>query len=157
DTTGFIKQVDIEPTDTGSLRLIRDLTPDSRGRLQTVKETAVATGEARTTGFTYDSPDGAYVTLTTDAVGNTRRVWRHPGFGFGVEIDDANSIPAAWSYDTLGRLLSETAASGASTTLTYSASLSPYFVSGADVQVLPEGKSSRQISVHLDAFGNELF
>jgi hypothetical protein len=54
-----------------------------------------------------------------------------------------------------GRTLSATGITGASTTVNYLDSEVPQTVGGVDLRVFPEGKTTRQINVHLDSFGRE--
>jgi RHS repeat-associated protein len=157
--TGFIKSVDIEPTGDATTHRTRNLNPDAMGRLQSVSDIAAATGEIRTTSFKYEDSDGVYVTTTTYPATSTAtmstRVWRHPGYGFVVEADDPNQLPAVWSFDTFGRIQSATSVSGASAGVTYLDTESPLAVGGVDLQVAPGGSPTRQFSIHLDSFGRE--
>ena len=111
--------------------------------------------QSRSVGFQYEDADGVYVTTVTNALGQTSRTWRHPGLGLVVEEDDPNLIASTASYDTFGRLLSQTAASGATTTFGYADQEDPLTVGGVDVTILPEGSVTRQVSAHLDSFGRE--
>jgi RHS repeat-associated protein len=112
--------------------------------------------DVRNTQFAYGDADGVYVSSTTDPVGNLRRVFRHPGYGFVVESVDPNGAASASTYDTFGRLLSMTAQEGASVAMDYSiGDTQPLWMSGSDIKISPEGKATRAITVHLDPFGNE--
>jgi RHS repeat-associated protein len=110
--------------------------------------------ETRTTTYQYEDGDGVYVTTTTDPVGNKSRVWRHIGYGYVVETDDPNGAAAIFNYDTFGRSLGQTAASGASTGVTYSDPAADP-ISGAGMTVTPENNPTRAMTMHLDPFGNE--
>jgi RHS repeat-associated protein len=110
--------------------------------------------DARTTGYRYDdNADGVYVTTTTDAMLNETRVWRHVGLGLVVQTDNENGAPTKYTYDSFGRPLSETAASGESMTYVYDDTTGPSFL-GANVTLRPGGSSQRAVAVRLDPFGN---
>jgi len=158
-TTGLIKSIEIEPTGDATTHLIRTFVPDGSGRLQSVSDQSVATGETRTTSFMYEDADGVYATTTTYPATPTAtlstRTWRHPGYGFVVEEDDPNRLAGVRTYDTFGRVQSETGVSGASVGFTYLDSEVPATVGGVDLRVTPENSPTRQFSVHLDSFGRE--
>jgi RHS repeat-associated protein len=157
---GGIIAVEIEPSGDATTRLIRTFARDARGRLTSITDQEAATGAERKTdifyenlGGTYD-PDAVHVTKVSRSSGtivHDQRIWRHPGLGFVVEVDDPNGLAAARSYDTFGRLRSETDAAGASTTMQYNDN--PY--AGADFLIFPEGRDTRAISAHLDSWGRE--
>jgi RHS repeat-associated protein len=159
-THGGVFAVAIEPSGDRTTHLLRTFERDPRGRLTSVTEEEVGTGLERATYFfytniggTYD-PDAVYATAIRRNVGlivHRSQIWRHPGYGFVVEVDDPNGLAATRSYDTFGRLVSETEMSGASTTVEYSDN--PY--NGVDVRILPEDKATRMILVHLDSLGRE--
>jgi len=109
--------------------------------------------DARTTAYQYEDADGVYVTTTTDAMSNTTRVWRHVGLGLIVETDDENQAATTYTYDSLGRPLSQRAPSGESMTAGYDDTTAASFL-GANVKLLPGGSSQRGVSVHLDPFAN---
>jgi RHS repeat-associated protein len=110
---------------------------------------------ARTTSYAYEDADGVYVTTTTDPMGLQTRVWRHPGFGFIVQSNDANSAPTSFTYDTLGRQLAMTKPTGESTSTSYDDPAGSPALCGAQWTVYPENKVTRGIQVRVNAFGNE--
>ena len=158
--TGEIQTVEVEPDGDASMHLIRTLGRDARGRLESVSDQDVATGETRTTGYLYEDADGVYVTTTnyppTASAALSTRIWRHPGLGVVVETDDPNQLAAANTYDTFGRLLSQTRADGATMTVAYRDTQDPLAEHGVNLSLLPEGQAARQIDVHLDSFGREV-
>src|SRR6185295_3844977 len=121
DTThGGVAEIEIEPSGGGDTYLHRWFERDTAGRLTSVREQD-SYGAPITSYFRYgsDNADGVYVTRFDDAKGRATHVWRHPGLGLVVETDDPNNLAATRSYDTFGRLLQDTAETGALTTLTY--------------------------------------
>jgi RHS repeat-associated protein len=110
---------------------------------------------ARTTGYAYEDADGVHVTTTTDAAGHTARVWRHPGFGFIVQSNDANGATTSFTYDTLGRQLAETKPTGESTSTSYADPAASPALCGAQWTITPENKATRAVQVRVNAFGNE--
>jgi RHS repeat-associated protein len=109
--------------------------------------------DARTTGYLYEDGDGVYATTTTDAMGNTTRVFRHVGLGLVVQTDDENALPTKFTYDSFARPRSVTEPSGQSVTVSYDDSTAPTFL-GSNVTLRPADSSQRAISVHLDPFEN---
>ena len=107
----------------------------------------------RTTHFYQEDAfdDGIYPWKTTNAMGHPTTVRRHPGLGLAVEVVDPNGIAAAQTYDTFGRLRFETDFSGATTRITHPDNAG----TGADILVDPAGLTSRRITIHVDAFGQE--
>jgi RHS repeat-associated protein len=153
DTThGGLVSIETEPTGLATDHKVRTFNRDaSTGKLVSVTDTAPGTGQSRTTSLAYEDPDNVYVSATTDPVGHTSKVWRHPGLGLVVEMDDPNGLASTASYDTFGRPLSATAGNGASTVTSYQDAAGR----GAALTVSPEGKSTRAITVHYDSFGRE--
>jgi RHS repeat-associated protein len=158
--TGAVQTVEIEPTGDASTHLIRTIGRDDRGRLQSVSDQDVATGETRTTGYLYEDADGVYVTTTnypaTSSAALSTRAWRHPGLGVVVEVDDPNRLAAVTSYDTFGRPLSKTQVNGATATITYQDTQDPLAQHGVNLSVVPDGQSTRRADLHLDSFGREV-
>jgi hypothetical protein len=151
---GGLLGVEIEPNGDATTHLSRSFIRDSRGRLSILSETEAATGIQRNTELFYDDADGVFVSRVRRSTGTMLiedRIWRHPGFGFVVEVDDPNGLAATRSYDTFGRLVGIAEMSGASTAVQYYER--PY--NGADFGLLPEGRSTRLINVHLDSWGRE--
>jgi RHS repeat-associated protein len=154
DTTTIM----LEPAGLAAVRRVRTLTRDTRGRLALQKDQAILAGglyPPRTTTYRYDDADGVYVSSVTNQLQQMTRIWRHPALGLIVEMDDPNNLAAVGTYDTFGRVLSVTERSGASATYSYADGSAPGAVGGVNMSVFPEGKTTRQINVHLDSFGRE--
>jgi RHS repeat-associated protein len=160
-STGAITSIEIEPPGSGdaTMHLLRCFVPDGRGRLSTVTDQTTGTcgsppTDARTTTFTYEDADGIYPATITNALNQPTHIYRHPGLGLVVEVDDPNSMAATRKYDTFGRVLVDTAITGASTSFAYEDTVDPNF--GVTVHVFPEFRTSREITITSDSFGNEV-
>jgi RHS repeat-associated protein len=110
---------------------------------------------ARVTSFKYEDADGVYVTTTVDPMANTTRVFRHPGLGLIVRTEDENGAATSHTYDSFGRPLSQTAASGASITATHDDSTASNFL-GSNHTLIAGGSTLRATQIRLDPFGNPL-
>jgi RHS repeat-associated protein len=159
---GEITTTEIEPFagDESTYRLF-NFNRDSRGRVWRIEDSdifgVIGVSAARETMFDFqDGIDGVYVEAVHDFYGHINRIWRHPGLGFIVETDDPNNLASTASYDTFGRVVSQTEENGALTTYTYSDASDPIAVGGVDMTVKPEGSSNRAIKVHLDSLGREV-
>ena len=153
---GGLLSVELEPNGDATTHLTRSFVRDPRGRLSILSEAEVATGLVRNTELFYEDADGVYVTTIRKDSGNVLhrwRYWRHPGFGFVVEVDGPDGTASSRSYDTLGRLLSKTEASGSSMSVSYQ---DDNLATGASFTVMPEGSTSRGVKVRLDSFGREI-
>jgi RHS repeat-associated protein len=115
--------------------------------------------QTRTTGYKYEDADGVYVTTTTNALNQSSRQWRHPGYGFLVEDDDPNQLAQVWTYDTLGRIVSHTERSGSKRAFSYVDSEDPgaLGVGGVDYSMVPNDTATAAQQVHLDSQGREVF
>jgi RHS repeat-associated protein len=148
---GGVQQIEIEPSGDDATYLKRRLLRDSVGRLNVIVEADRVTGTYRETILNYDAED-PFPFAITDPTGLRTKLWRHPGLSLLVEMDDPNNLAATWTYDSFGRLRSTTGSTGATQTMSYDDSLAV----GSTVTVNPEGKQTRQIQIHYDAFGREL-
>jgi RHS repeat-associated protein len=153
--TGDAASVEIEPWVGSPERRLLTFGRDTRGRLTNLEDKEVATGVRRWTSSLYEDADGVYESTTFNSLGHRTRTWRHPGFGFVVEVDDPNNVASVKTYDTFGRLLDETAVSGASTSYAYADTADPILAGGTDMTILPEGRATRAIQVHTSSFGKE--
>jgi RHS repeat-associated protein len=148
---GGIVSAEYEPNGDATTRLLRTFGRDPQGRLTSVTDYDASTNLSRSTGFFYDDADQVVVSRIRNPLGHETRFWRHPGYGFVVEVDDPNGLAATRSFDTFGRLTSRTEISGKSTTVSYQDGPG----TGANLTITPAGLSTRQTTIHLDSFGRE--
>ena len=152
---GTLQSIETEPFGTNDVHLLRTFGRDTRGRLTSIADTEFETNTTRSTTFVYqppsDDPDSVHVAQIIKPYDQTTKIWRHPGLGVVVEVDDPNNLAAVTSYDTFGRVLSETGASGATTAYSYGDGAA----NGIDVFIKPENLATRQITVHYDSWGRE--
>jgi RHS repeat-associated protein len=149
--TGQLLQVEFEPDGDESTHSFRNFERDERGRLKTIYDTSPGLREVRTTSYLYEDADGVYATTITNPMGHKQRIYRHPGLGLVVATVDANGAVASATYDSFARPLSETEATGESATVTYKAPPA----TGVDIEINPEGRSTRTFALHIDPLGNE--
>ena len=115
-TTGLLTGETIEPTG-GSLWLDKSYTHDGYGNILT--STLSAPGElARTTSTSY-TPDGRFVTTTTNAVGHTESKTYDPLLGNVLTQTGPNGLTTTWAYDSIGRPILETRPDGTMTRSAY--------------------------------------
>jgi len=105
-STGAVSSMEIDQANPGaSDHLLLSVSARDRGRPKTI--TALANGfDPRTTTFNFDDADGVYPSSVENALGQTR-IWRHPGYGFVIGVDDPNGIGSALTFDTFGRVTRE--------------------------------------------------
>ena len=151
-TTGALTSIEIEPSGDGSLHSKRSFGRNGKGQITSVTDQDFAGSPVRTTSFLYEDSDGVYVTTVIDAKGFRTRIWRHPGLGLVVEVDDPNGLASTYSYDTLGRPLTRTNPSGETIRFAYFDGPAD----GTDFGVYPDASSGSYVSIHLDALGQEI-
>ena len=111
---GVLKSIETEPLGTTAVHRRQTFNRNpTTGQLTSIDDREFATNTTRTTSFDYlDGADGIYVARTTNPLGQSSKVWRHPGYGLVVEVDDLNNLASSASYDTFGRPLSQTSKIG---------------------------------------------
>ncbi len=105
DDNGNLEERFIEPDQPSNTELYLRTTVayGNFGNITSVTHTD-ASGEARTTSFTYD-PLELYPASSTNALGHTASVTVHSGLGVALDSRDANGVvPATMKYDRFGRL-----------------------------------------------------
>jgi RHS repeat-associated protein len=153
-TTGDLDSYTIEPGGDSTVYLKRTFIRLANGEMGSISDTDHS-WNARNVTYAYQDADGVYPSGVWDSLGNFTKIWRHPGYGYVVEVDDPNQLAAVTTYDTFGRVWSQAAMSGASTTITYNDLEAPPANGGVDFTISPEGKATRAVSVHLNPFGQE--
>jgi RHS repeat-associated protein len=151
--TNDVSRIEIEPSGPSDVYRRTDVVHDLRGRVQLVQESDGSGSPPRTTTYTYDSADGVYEATATNALNQKTSFWRHPGFGFLVEVDEPNGLASTTSYDTFGRPQLQTGFEGAVTGYSYADASDPVVAGGVDMTVKPENKTTRQRTVHADSLG----
>lgn len=110
---GYLQSETIEPSDP-ALAQTTSYTYDSRGLKQTV--TVSANGVLpRSTTFTYDA-EGRFVTQTRNDLGHTATTQYDPVLGLPTAVTGANGLTSYSSYDGFGRVVTQIAPDGTSTT-----------------------------------------
>lgn len=126
--TGVMTQEIIEPSNP-SLKVITDHGYDVYGhQTSTTVRTDLASTDpayfAPRTSYTYFAaqglnPAGRFATSVVNALGQTETREYDPRFGVMITLVGPNNLPTSSTYDTLGRLKTETRADGTISSVTY--------------------------------------
>jgi len=74
--------------------------------------------EARTSSTAYDA-QGRFATSSTNAIGQTETRTYNANFGTIASLTGPNGLTTSWTYDSFGKVLTESRADGTSTTTSY--------------------------------------
>lgn len=98
--TGMLQQTVIEPDDA-AYTLTKEFTRDQFGNITQTKISGTDI-ETRTNSATYD-PEGRFILMQTNALGQTASQTTDPRFGKPLTITDLNGLTTAYKYDNFGR------------------------------------------------------
>lgn len=111
--------------------------------------TQFASGSVTIDGVTHTYPAGRFPTGVTNALAQTETRRFDPRFGGMVALTGPNALTTTWSYDRLGRKLSETRADGTSTNWTYALCGTSPNICGQSVTVTATGMPAS--TTHFDS------
>ena len=112
--------------------------------------------EARTNTMTYDAK-GQFAISASNALGHTETREYNADFGTLKKLTGPNLLETQWSYDTLGRVLTETRADGTQTTTSRSWCNAPVACpTGAYSKVTSTASGSAPAHIYTDQFTREI-